>query len=218
MLFTSLSSNEDERPKKPGSHQLSSTSVEDFSSVSKKEIHISILGSERSGKTTFVKSQILGAKLNGASYEDLDVTQKSVLNIGSVSQPQMVEFFIHEPKSDIKKQYNEILELSEGFILIYDINDHLSFEEVKYHVSDIEENNKNEITELGIILIGNKNDLVSQKNKRKSVSVGEKQGKNLIPDREIPFFECCATNGNNIDKSFQKIIHQILKNRKKKEK
>ena len=35
-------------------------------------IHISILGSEKSGKSSIVKSQIYGAKLDGASYEELE--------------------------------------------------------------------------------------------------------------------------------------------------
>ena len=93
------------------------------------------------------------------------------------------------------------------------MNDNLSFEEVKYHVSDIEEIKENQISNVGIILIGNKSDLIPKKNKRKSTTLGEKQGKILIEKREIPYFECSTIESSNIEKSFLNIIQQIKKNR-----
>eukprot|EP01015_Nassula_variabilis_P021889 TRINITY_DN3955_c0_g1_i1.p2 TRINITY_DN3955_c0_g1~~TRINITY_DN3955_c0_g1_i1.p2 ORF type:complete len:226 (-),score=35.77 TRINITY_DN3955_c0_g1_i1:41-679(-) len=88
-----------------------------------------------------------------------------------------------------------------GIIVVYDITDRDSFENVKYWMSEIDKYAQESVNRL---LVGNKVDL---SDKRK---VSYEEGLELARQYKIPFIEASAKNANNIDVSFQTMAKQII--------
>ena len=91
---------------------------------------------------------------------------------------------------------------SNGFIIIYDITDRRSFNNINNWMEQIESFIGKEVK---CILFGNKNDL---ENKR---DVQIEEGKELAKKYNCPFFETSAKEGNNIEEGFKEIIMEIIK-------
>ena len=94
---------------------------------------------------------------------------------------------------------------SNGFIIIYDITDRGSFNNINNWMEQIESFIGKEVK---CILFGNKNDL---ENKR---DVQIEEGKELAKKYNCPFFETSAKEGNNIEEGFKEIIMEIIKGNK----
>lgn len=91
---------------------------------------------------------------------------------------------------------------AKGSLLIYDITNKKSFENLEKWISDIKTNGDDNIS---IILVGNKSDL---ENKR-VISIEE--GKNKAKLYKFAFMETSALNGNNIEKAFNELIMDVYK-------
>ena len=96
---------------------------------------------------------------------------------------------------------------AEGIILVYDITDLDSFNNLNSWLMEIEKNaSKNAYK----ILIGNKSDL---ENERK---VKFSQGKEFAKQYGMEFFETSAKNATNVIEAFTAITKVIIKNKKNK--
>jgi len=96
---------------------------------------------------------------------------------------------------------------AEGIILVYDITDLDSFNNLNSWLMEIEKNaSKNAYK----ILIGNKSDL---ENERK---VKFSQGKEFAKQYGMKFFETSAKNTTNVIEAFTAITKEIIKNKKNK--
>ncbi len=92
-----------------------------------------------------------------------------------------------------------------GIILVYDVCDKASFQNVDYWIKKIKKNADDENVE--ILLLGNKIDLINER------TVTEEDVKTMIEtNHEIPHFETSAKDSVNVDKAFKKIITNILNN------
>ena len=91
---------------------------------------------------------------------------------------------------------------AKGSLLIYDITNKKSFENLEKWIYDIKTNGDDNIS---IILVGNKSDL---ENKR-VISIEE--GKNKAKLYKFAFMETSALNGNNIAKAFNELIMDVYK-------
>ena len=91
-----------------------------------------------------------------------------------------------------------------GALLVYDITRHTTFINIESKwLKDILNNIKKKCT---FLLIGNKVDLKNNK------VVSYEDGKNLAEKiKAIDFIETSALNGENVDKAFLRLVHQILK-------
>lgn len=88
-----------------------------------------------------------------------------------------------------------------GALLVYDITDEHSFQNLSRWLEDIK-NHSNESTV--IMLVGNKLDLTDQTpGKRKVFS---EVAKNFAQQNNLHFEELSAITGNNVDETFQKLI------------
>ena len=92
---------------------------------------------------------------------------------------------------------------AKGSLLIYDITNKKSFDNLEKWISDLKTNADDKIS---IILIGNKSDL---ENKR-VISIEE--GKKKAELHQFAFMETSALNGNNIKKAFNELIMDVYKN------
>ena len=88
-----------------------------------------------------------------------------------------------------------------GIILIYDVTDKKTYENVKAWIEQIREEVSDNVT---IILVGNKiDDLEGRKVKKEE---GEKAAKEF----GLSFFECSAKTGENIDLIFNELVKRTV--------
>ena len=91
---------------------------------------------------------------------------------------------------------------SHGIILIYDITNRRTFENVQKWISQIREETSQNVV---IYLIGNKIDM---KEERK---VSTEEGKKLADELGLPFMETSAKEGININEVFDDIVERVDK-------
>ena len=88
-----------------------------------------------------------------------------------------------------------------GIILIYDVTNLQSYENVKNWIAQIKESaNQNVI----VYLVGNKIDV-----KEEDRCVKTEDGKKIAEEFNLPFFESSAKLGININEIFEKIVEKI---------
>ena len=91
---------------------------------------------------------------------------------------------------------------SHGIILIYDITNRRTFENVQKWISQIREETSQNVV---IYLIGNKIDM---KEERK---VSTEEGKKLADELGLPFMETSAKEGINVNEVFDDIVERVDK-------
>ena len=92
---------------------------------------------------------------------------------------------------------------AKGSLLVYDITNPKSFENLDKWLSDLKSNAEEK---LSIILIGNKSDLEEER------KITIEQGKEKAEFYKLAFMETSALNGNNIEKAFNELITDVYKN------
>ena len=94
---------------------------------------------------------------------------------------------------------------ADGIVLVYDVTDEYSFSKISDWMEQINNNlSKNDI---GIILIGNKNDIEER-------MIDTQKGLEKAKEYEIEFYETSALTGVGINEAFEGLAKQILKNYK----
>ena len=88
-----------------------------------------------------------------------------------------------------------------GIVLIYDITNKKSFENVRSWITSIEEETSKKII---LILVGNKADL---KDERK---VQKEEGEDIAKEFNLPFFESSAQSGLNVKSVFETLAKLIV--------
>merc|ERR1711860_59008 len=89
---------------------------------------------------------------------------------------------------------------AQGIIVVYDVTDKESFNNVKYWVQEIEKYAANGVNK---VLVGNKCDLSSKK------VVSYDEAKELADSLNIEFLETSAKNAHNVEQTFQSMVHEI---------
>ncbi len=102
-------------------------------------------------------------------------------------------------KSIITKYYRD----ADGIIMIYDITNKRSFDNIRKWLPELEFNTKKEVD---MILIGNKSDIEAKR------EVEYQNGKQMADLLNIEFMETSAKDNTNIDKIFINLITTIIKN------
>ena len=92
---------------------------------------------------------------------------------------------------------------AKGSLLVYDITNKKSFENLERWISDLKTNGDDKIS---IILLGNKSDLEDKR------VISTEEGKNKAEFYNFAFMETSALNGSNIEKAFNELIMDVYKN------
>ena len=90
-----------------------------------------------------------------------------------------------------------------GIILIYDVTEKLTYENIKKWVTQIREEVSSKVT---IVLVGNKIDEVE---KRK---VTKEEGEAMAKECQISYYDCSAKTGENIDQIFNDLVKKTIEN------
>ena len=88
-----------------------------------------------------------------------------------------------------------------GIILIYDVTNIKSYENIKKWINEIKEEISEEVT---IVLIGNK---IDNEGERK---ISKEQGEKLASDYNVAFFETSAKTGQGINESVFYLVQKIV--------
>ena len=103
---------------------------------------------------------------------------------------------------------------AEGIIIVYDITNESSFNNLKFWIDSIESNTNSQNSKIPAIIIGNKIDILERK-------VDKISAENFAKNKNYKYFEVSAKTGINIDESIKYLIKKVLKeengNEKKKE-
>ena len=90
---------------------------------------------------------------------------------------------------------------AEGALLVYDITDQKSFDDIKMWLKAVQDNTYSDIEN---IIIGNKCD-------KEDVRIVEKEtGEIMAKQNDCLFFETSAKSGSNIDHCFATLAHHIV--------
>ena len=92
---------------------------------------------------------------------------------------------------------------AKGIILIYDVTNIKSYENIKKWINEIKEEISENVT---IVLIGNK---IDNENQRK---ISREQGEKLANDYNVTFFETSAKTGQGINESVFYLVQKIVEN------
>ena len=92
---------------------------------------------------------------------------------------------------------------AKGIILIYDVTNIKSYENIKKWINEIKEEISENVT---IVLIGNK---IDNENQRK---ISKEQGEKLANDYNVTFFETSAKTGQGINESVFYLVQKIVEN------
>ena len=91
---------------------------------------------------------------------------------------------------------------AKGSFVVYDITNKTSFESIDKWISDVRASADKKLT---IVVIGNKCDLEEQR------KVTKQEGENKAAELEVAFLETSALSGENLDKAFELMVHEIYK-------
>ncbi|KAJ5069994.1 small g-protein ras2 [Anaeramoeba ignava] len=123
------------------------------------------------------------------------------------------EIMINILDTEGEDEYSTIIEswikFSQGFILVYSVIDRDSFKKINFWNEKIQNFLKNE--NYPKILVGNKNDLITEK------QVSTEEGKELANKLNCKFIETSAKNGENIKQLFYESCILLMKKEEKKE-
>ena len=98
----------------------------------------------------------------------------------------------------------KLLKNCKGIILVYSIDNKQSFENIRYKwINDIKDHIN--ISEVPIILVGNKKDLENER------IISKEEGRKVAEDNNFLFFETSAKTGENINEIFKKLIEIVPK-------
>ena len=92
---------------------------------------------------------------------------------------------------------------AKGIILIYDVTNIKSYENIKKWINEIKEEISENVT---IVLIGNK---IDNENQRK---ISREEGEKLANDYNVTFFETSAKTGQGINESVFYLVQKIVEN------
>jgi len=164
------------------------------------------------GDSSVGKSSIFNRFINNEFTDDYKCTIGAEFKLQTINPDNNTEVNLHiwdtagseKYKSITKQYYHE----SHGIILIYDVTQRETFNNLESWINEIKNNSKKDIK---VIIVGNKNDI-----EKRVVSVNE--GIDFAKKYNSLYIDASAKNGTNIMLIFHKITEIILSSIKEEEK
>ena len=122
-----------------------------------------------------------------------------------------IKLIIHDTAGQerFRSLASNYIKKANGVLLVYDISDKKSFDNIGKWMDDIIEESDNKIP---IVLAGNKCDLKQERVITKEV------GENIAKQYNLIFFETSCKDGDNVDNCFKELTQQILERKKERKK
>ena len=170
------------------------------------EIKIITLGDSHVGKSSLIIKFIENKfSLSYISTVGFDLKYKT-LKLDN----EEIKIVIHDTAGQerFKSLAANYIKKAKGILLVYDITDKKSFDNLGNWMNDIKEQ---EVAEkIPIILIGNKCDLEEER------VISKEEGENVAKQYNIKFYETSCKNGDNVEECFLGLAKQIIYKMKEK--
>ena len=100
---------------------------------------------------------------------------------------------------------SQIFKGADGIILVYDVNDEISFSKIKDWIEQIMSNISQE--EISLVLLGNKCDIEER-------AITKERGQEMADSLKVNYYETSALNGTGINEAFEGLTREIMKKKK----
>ena len=129
-------------------------------------------------------------------------------------QPIMLDLLDTAGQEEFSSMRGQYMRACDAFLLVYSVTSRRSFESIDEFREQIIRAKGDDEEEVGcpIVLIGNKCDLMSEREVRKEE--GEEKGRLF----GYPFLEVSAKRGENVDEAFTELVRQMRKKEEEKNK
>ena len=164
------------------------------------EMKIILLGNSSVGKTSFIVKYI-DNKFSFDYTATLGIDYKLKKLKSKKGKEIRLRIFDTAGQERFKTVSVSFIKKADGIVLIYDISNKISFEEIGDWIESIKENGKINIP---VILVGNKCDLSDDIRQ-----ISKKEGQEKADEFQIPFYETSCKDGININEVFDKLVQNI---------
>ena len=164
------------------------------------EMKIILLGNSSVGKTSFIVKYI-DNKFSFDYTATLGIDYKLKKLKSKKGKEIRLRIFDTAGQERFKSVSVSFIKKADGIVLIYDISNKISFEEIGDWIESIKENGKINIP---VILVGNKCDLSDDIRQ-----ISKKEGQEKADEFQIPFYETSCKDGININEVFDKLVQNI---------
>ena len=172
----------------------------------KVDIKIITLGDSHVGKSSLIIKYIDNKFSNVyMSTIGFDLKHKQInLKDGTEAKIMIYDTAGQERFKSLAANY---IKKANGILLVYDIADHSTFENIGVWMESITEEKGDK---LPIVLVGNKADLTDER------QVSNEEGKNLAENKGFHFYETSCKNGTNINECFLDLAELVYEKSGKK--
>ena len=164
------------------------------------KIKIMIIGETKTGKTSLI-SRYCKNEFTGGAYLSTIGIDFQIKNLTINSKKIRLQIWDTAGQERFRNIAKNYFQSSDGFLILYDISNHESFETLDYWVEEIKSNSQ-ELAKM--ILVGNKCDLINER------KIKKEEGENYAKNKKIRFFEVSAKEGTNINTAFDTLVKDIL--------
>lgn len=169
-------------------------------------LKLAVLGDAGVGKTSLV-NQFVSASFKEDYRATLGVNiVMKIIRLEKINSNAQLILWDIAGQEQYEKTRGAYYEGCVGALLVYDITRYSSFENIEFKW--LTDYNKHVGKEGSYILIGNKNDLEDQR--YVFIEDAKEMAKRI---NAIEFIETSAKTGNNVEKAFLKLLHEILRGR-----
>ena len=100
---------------------------------------------------------------------------------------------------------NQIFKGADGIVLVYDVNNEVSYAKIKDWIEQITSNVSRD--EISLVLLGNKCDIEER-------VISKEKGQEMADELKVKYYETSALAGTGIDEAFEGLTKEILKKKK----
>ena len=163
-------------------------------------IKIVVIGDSGVGKTNFI-FQFTEGKFNDLHIATVGFDYKSkIINMPNYKKTIKLQIWDTAGQERYMVINKNIFQRVQGIILMYDITDRYSFENLSKWLDLMQKNVNNK----PFILVGNKLDLENEKR-----IISKEEGEKIAEENNVEFFEGSGKSGENIDKIFSAIAEKV---------
>jgi small GTP-binding protein len=157
-----------------------------------------VIGPSGVGKTLLLR-RLIGDQFSGESSPTIGVEQVTAV-IGVDGQSITLQIWDTAGQEKFRSIAKSYFRNAVGVILVFDLTDHRSFEELGEWLSDAHQYCEPNAV---ITLIGNKTDLVEQR------SVTPAEAQTFATMHQMAYLEACALSGDNVAEAFRRATKSV---------
>ena len=171
-----------------------------MNNIKRTKFNICLLGESQVGKTCMTSVFI------GQPFDEHSLTTLGLENVISKTKIEGQEYTFKIFDTAGQERYKSIaqstIQISDGFLIVFDVNVKSTFERVIDWINFIDE--RVNINEKVLILVGNKID-------KEEREVSSDEAKNFANEKNLKYFETSAKNGFGIKETFNELYQDVYK-------